>query len=94
MPFTSDPIPRLPASRDHGYSRRLDHWRPLLPVGEAIRFVLVSVDPAELLAVGVKDGDEKMVMLASFVFVEICFFSHWGLRRRSFCHRGHPYFVP
>lgn len=33
------------------------------------------------------------MMFASFVFVKICFFSHRGFFRRSFCHRGHPYFV-
>ena len=88
--FAREPIPLAPASRHHGYSRRLDHRRALLTIGESIRFILIGVDAAELLTIRVKNSHEKVMMLAPFVLVKIRLLSRWGFLCQSFGHRGHP----
>jgi len=48
----------------------LDYWRPTLAVGEAIRFVLIGVDPGEFFAVGVMNRDHEVMVFAPLISIE------------------------
>src|SRR4029077_5208601 len=72
VPFPSNPRLAPGASGNHINAGGLDHRRALLTRGEAICFVFIGVDAAKLFTVGVINGDEKMMMFAPFVLVEIC----------------------
>jgi hypothetical protein len=52
-------------------SRSFHHRRFLLPVREIGRLCAVGVDPRELLAIAIEDGDLPVAVLASLVFAEL-----------------------
>lgn len=68
----------------------LHHWRSPLALRETGSFVLVGVDPAEFLPVGIEHADEVMVMPAATIFAERTLALDSWFFRLSFCHVGHP----
>lgn len=65
--------------RDLVNARGFHDRRTALAIGEAGGFFFVGIDAAERFAVGVTNGDEKMMMTAAAVFAEFRFFIADGL---------------
>jgi len=51
-------------------ARGLYYRRALLAIGEARGLIFIRVHPAKFFAVGVKDGDQPVMMLAAAVFIK------------------------
>ena len=80
----------LECSGDLRNARGLHHRRAPLALREARGFVLVRIDAAELLAVGIIDTHEKVVVFAPAVGAKGSLAFSGTFFRRGFCHVGHP----
>ena len=63
-------IRKLLRSRHLGYARGLHYRRALLAIGKACGFFFVGVHAAKLFAVGVKYGNQPVVVLAAAIPIE------------------------
>jgi hypothetical protein len=90
LPALSQTVYNEEFSGNLGNASGFYHRRAALTLRKPSGLILVRVDTAELLTVGIKDTDEIMVMFAATIFAERSFALNPRLIGLDFCHVGHP----